>query len=391
MSPESGSPDYPFIPRSTLAEVNDHIARGDTWKQLWHWLGLPDPAQATNSRANDWWAISPFQPGERTPSFHMNAKGWYCFATGQGGSFLNLVAELLGKNIYHAAHDVRETLLGVSALIPEVAHAKQTFRLHAQNALSGDPNPPIQADLTKSEYLSADDPRFDHRGIPVALFEQLGAGFLDRPARKDGRPDHLNQRHVFQVRGVREKGAGLYPVILTHMGRASLEDQAQKWWIFPGFQSRFELYNLDLALLDPLAQQQATETGHVVVVEGAYDVARLLSANIRNVVATFGKQLHATQIPQFQLLAEHLNIDRFLIFYDRGQDGHSYTPLGNVETGAVQAADVLSDAGLEAEIFQWDRTFSNSVRQDVAIPAEITDPCEFSSSALAWFRDKGFV
>ncbi len=172
------------------------------------------------------------------------------------------------------------------------------------------------------------------------------------------------------------------------MGRAAQEEQSAKWWLFPGFQARFELYNIDLALLDPIARQQAAELGHVVLVEGAYDVARLYAAGIRNVVGSFGKRLYEEQLPRIDVLAQGLGIERFLIFYDRGQDGHSRTSQGRIESGAVDAARLLKDGGLEAEVFRWDRAFSNAVRQDVPIPAEITDPCEFSVEALEWFRGR---
>jgi len=52
-----------------------------------------------------------------------------------------------------------------------------------------------------------------------------------------------------------------------------------------------ELYNLDHAILDDEATDQAKATEHVLVVEGPFDVARLYAAGIRNVVATFGASL----------------------------------------------------------------------------------------------------
>ena len=385
--------EHSFIPRSELPRINQEIAQGDTWKRLWHWLRLPDPSLAKSTRSDDWWAISPLRPSEETPSFHMNAKGWSCFSTGQNGSFLNLAAEMLGKNIYHAAHDVREALLVGPGNIeaPAIDRTQQVVQKRTSDAVSGPANSPIRADLTKSKFFSARDARFDHRDIPLSIFEELGAGYLDRPIRNDGRPDHLNQRHVFQIRGVEQQDGDYRPVILSHMGRASLEGQTPKWWIFPGFQARFELYNIDLALLDESARRQAEETGHVVIVEGAFDVARLYAAGIRNVVATYGKQLYEEQIPRFRLLSERLGVDRFLIFYDRGQDGCSETPQGRREDGALKAVDRLNAGGLEAEIFRWDRTFSNGVRQDVPIPPDFTDPCEFSVEALSWFRSEGIL
>lgn len=393
---ESSDSSFSFISRSELPALNEAIARNATWQRLWHWLGLPDPQLAPQTRSDDWWAISPFSPSEKSPSFHMNAKGWCCFSTGQNGSYLNLVSELLGKNIYHAAHEVRKALLldaPFTQTLPEPLQVRQSFQGESVTPLKQleSPNLPIQADLTKSRYFSASDPRFDSRSIPVEVFQALGAGYLDRPASHRRHPDHLNHRHVFQVRGVEKARDSLRSVILTHMGRASSVEQAGKWWIYPAFQARYELYNIDLALTQQVARDQAQSSGHVVVVEGAYDVAKLYAAGIHNVVATFGKHLYEEQLPRFKLLADELRIRRFLIFFDRGQDGASQTSHGRTESGAIQAAERLNTTGFQTDIFQWNRTFSNTVRQDVSIPLDITDPEEFTITALQWFRFKGLL
>lgn len=250
------------------------------------------------------------------------------------------------------------------------------------------PNRPITQDLRR--HLDPEHPAFAERGIPPDVLRALGAGYLQRPPRKNGRPDPMNQRLVFQIRGLQEDDEGLLtPVILGHIGRATSEDHAQrdgKWWTYAGFKKSFELYNLDQAVLDQEALHQAADVGHVIVVEGCFDVAKLHAAGIFNVVATFGSHVAEQQLPRFELLYDMAAVDRFLIWFDRDQDG---TPPHG--TGAVDAADLLTAHGYEAEVFDWKRAFNSPNRGQVPIPAEITDPCEFSVQQLQWLRDHSWI
>jgi hypothetical protein len=110
-------------------------------------------------------------------------------------------------------------------------------------------NPAIDIDLRR--YLHADHPELTRRGISASTCRYLGCGFLPgRSWAKTASP--LNSRVVFQVRGVRENGDGLKPVILSHAGRAlNREQEARdgKYWCYP-FHKGLELYNQDLILLD---------------------------------------------------------------------------------------------------------------------------------------------
>ena len=164
------------------------------------------------------------------------------------------------------------------------------------------------------------------------------------------------------------------------------EAQNGKWCFFHGFRKSFELYNLDLAVLDPEARKQATTTGHVLVVEGCFDLAKLWSAGIKNVVASFGSHLSREQIPRFQLLSSELGIRRFLVWYDRDQNG--VPPNG---LGALNAVSLLKGAGFEADAFSWEMTFQSSKRGALRIPPEITDPAEFSLEQVRWLRGRGVI
>ncbi|HKH46232.1 MAG TPA: toprim domain-containing protein [Thermoanaerobaculia bacterium] len=247
-------------------------------------------------------------------------------------------------------------------------------------------NPPIRQNLRP--LLSPDHPEFARPGLPSEVLDALGIGYLHRPVR-EGRFDPLNERLVFQVRGVRREDGVFQPVILTHMGRATTAEQEAehgKWWMYPGFRKSRELYNIDRAVLDDAARRQAADTGHVLVVEGAFDVAKLFAAGISNVVATFGAHVSPEQLPRFDLLADQLGITRFLIFYDRDQAGHDPE-----KQGFVQAAEMLLDRGYEVQTFDWTRSFPSPRRGEVKIPAAIGDPGDFAVEQLAWLRARGEI
>lgn len=399
------SADFPFMEREELTRINDAFRQGERWKELWHHLNLPDPSLAKESRPHDFWGISPFNPMETKPSFHMNAKGWYCHSTQRGGKYVNLAAELWGVNVYYAAHLLREALLGGA---PQVVKAAAAVVEHTKGQVEDvtrleEKNRPIRVDLRR--LLSPTHPEFERRGIPAAVLEDLGAGYLDRPPRKGGGPDPLNHRLVFQVRGIEEQEDGyLRPVILTHMGRATTREQEQgpwgKWYLYPGFRQRLELFNLDQVVLDDEAEAQISATDHVLVVEGPMDVAKLYAAGVRNVVATFGAHLSPEQIQRLDLISEMTGVGRFLFFYDRDQAGVSgmEKALG-VFSGDSRTVQELGHprwvegvvADLEADGFDWNQTWSSPQRSQVGIPEEITDPAEFSVEQLQWLRRQGLI
>lgn len=178
-------------------------------------------------------------------------------------------------------------------------------------------------------------------------------------------------------------------MVLTHTGRAVISEQESqdgKWWTYPGFRKSLELYNLDLAILDNEAHQQAVHPEHVIIVEGCFDVAKLWAAGIKNVVATLEAHLCPDQLPRFELLSEMLGVERFLIWYDRDQDGGA-----PVRQGGLNAVNFLRQSGYEASAFEWERHFPSSRRGAVPIPDSITDPCEFSIDQLRWLREECWI
>lgn len=362
------------------------IRHNTEWQALFNALGIEKDEK--KSRENDWWGKSPFAPEERTASFHMNGEGWYCFSTNQGGGPVELVQRIFRLNCYEAGRWLLDH--GVSSIQEETREGATAAvkAVLAPRKPAPEENLPIRQDLRP--LLSSAHPEFQRRGIPVEVLAELGAGYLDRPARSVRPPNPLNRRLVFQVRGIEADEEGrLRPVILSHMGRATTAEQEAahgKWWMYAGFRKSRELYNLDLALLDAGARQQAAATGHVLIVEGAFDVAKLYAAGIRNVVATFGAYLAEEQLPRCELLAHHVGIERFLLFYDRDQAG-----TDPEKQGFAQAAELLLGRGFQVQLFDWTRTFQSPRRGPVAIPQEIGDPAEFTPEQLAWLRAAGGI
>ena len=299
---------------------------------------------------------------------------------------LELVQRVRGISCYEAGQWLLE--LGISQIVSEA----RTAVGHTASDHCDEPeirqNLPIRQDLRKQ--LKAKHPCFTDRGIPSETLSDLGAGYLERPARRDGRPDPMNRRLVFQIRGLKEDDDGrMRPVILGHIGRATTPLQKAsdgKWWTYGGFKKSLELYNLDLALYDDRALAQTADTEHVLIVEGCFDVAKLWAAGICNVVATFGAHLSKEQVSHLDLLSELLGVDRFLIWYDRDQDGSSPNGLQ-----AVHAAELLTRRGFEVEQFDWNQHFSSERRPAVPITANITDPAEFSVEQLGWLRAEGLI
>jgi hypothetical protein len=239
-------------------------------------------------------------------------------------------------------------------------------------------NRPIRQSLVPR--LEVEHQEFTRRGISRATCEALGCGYLP----EEGSKSPLRGRIVFQVRGVQADGAGsLQPVILTHIGRAVTAEEAErygKWRAYEGFQKSLELYHLDRVLLDQEAVRQVRETGRVLVTEGCFDVAKLVEAEIRNAVATFGSRLYPGQLPRLDLIAEQTGVRRFLLFYDRDRAGRE---------GMERALELIKTerAGrYTAEAFDWERAFPSPARGTVQIPEEITDAGEFAVEQLRWLR-----
>jgi hypothetical protein len=176
------------------------------------------------------------------------------------------------------------------------------------------------------------------------------------------------------------------PVILSHIGRALTEAQEEargKWHHYRGFGKTQELYNIDRLLLDPAAGAQARTSGHILLVEGCFDVAKLVEAGILNVGATFGAHLDADQLPRLQEIATTTGVNHFRVWFDRDPSGAA---------GQAKAVALLqASGGLTATGFDWAVSFPSPARGRVPIPATVTDPGECSEEQLRFLRRKNQV
>lgn len=388
------SPESPFLTAEDLREVREHT----DWRTLFAALGLTrDPKR---SREHDWWALSPLTQ-EKTPSFHINDQGWYCHSTGQGGGAIELVQQVIGTRTgqaltcYEAGRWLLENRLSFLSTLPASSPPPSPAVSSAPSTTPAVPprgekkekgqNRPIHKTLVPS--LEVEHPELARRGISVETCHYLGCGYLPE-LRADGTPrrSSLKNRIVFQVRGLQEDAEGtLKPVILTHLGRALTPEaiEEEKWKPYGGFHKTLELYNLDKVILDARAAEQIRQTGQVLVVEGCFDVAKLVEAEIYNAVATFGWSLSEEQCKRLDLIAEHTGARRFLFWYDRDRAG---------QAGHEKARELLKEnERFETATFDWEMAFPSPTRGEVKIPPAITDVCEFSVEQLRWLRREGVI
>ncbi len=361
-----------------------HVRQNTNWRQLFDALHIAKDSK--KSKDHDWWGKSPFRPHEVTPSFHMNARGWYCHSTSQGRGPIELVQGVhTGMNCYAAGRWLLER--GISRIVSSTRTEFSDNAAEPNDAAQTQPNnPPIRQNLLPS--LIHKHEALDERGLSPKVLYDLDAGYLKRPPRKDGRHDPMNERIVFQIRRLADDpNARPASYVVGHIGRATTEEQAErdgKWWTYPGFRKSLEVFNLDHFSFDKIAEQQALLSGHILVVEGCFDVTKLYAAGIRNVVAIFGSRLSEQQLELLQRLAKKLGVKRFRLFFDRDEAG---------EQGAKAAVDMISraDTDLTADVFDWNPTWTSDERTEVPIPDSISDPADFSPGQLLWLRQEGLL
>jgi hypothetical protein len=372
----------PFLDNDALSQIR----RTADWKKLFQTLNLEKDER--KSKTDDWWARSPLT-AENSASFHINDKGWFCFSSHEGGGIIELVQKVFQAragqvlNCFEAGQWLLDQ--GISSLPSSTCHNPPIENLPKSSEKKKKPkrieNPPIRQNLFPS--LTFDHPEFEQRGITAKTAAYLGFGYL--PPKKS--QSRLAGRIVFQVRGVCENAENeLKPVVLTHMGRATYPAQEAadgKWNHYAGFKKSLELYNLDKVLLDEHASLAAKKAGYVLVVEGCWDVAKLIETEqIPNVVATFGAHLSDNQIPRFRLIEKRLGVQRFRFLYDRDRAG---------QDGQALAIEKLKKAGFVADGFNWEQSFPSSSRGPITIPEDILDVCDFKVEQLKWLRLKRYI
>jgi 5S rRNA maturation endonuclease (ribonuclease M5) len=245
---------------------------------------------------------------------------------------------------------------------------------------SNQANRAIAVDLRR--YLRPDHPEWRRRGISAATCRYLGCGFLPHRARGEV-ASPLNSRLVFQVRGLRENGHGLQPIILSHTGRAlsrEQEDSHGKYWSYP-FRKGLEIYNQDHLLLDGEVSRQASTFG-LLLVEGFFDVAKLVEAGCSNVGALMGAHISREQVERLAWIRSRIGFPRIVLFLDRDQAGAS---------GARHASERLRCQNFEVSVFDWDRNVPWNAQGSAPIPDSIQDPADMSVEQLQSLRSQGII
>jgi transposase/5S rRNA maturation endonuclease (ribonuclease M5) len=373
----------PTISREHLPQI---------WKQA-SWLRVIEVFDLTvdnhrRRRDDELWLISPFNP-EQKASMHVSLSQniFKDFSSGKGGGIIQFCREMLrGQGREMTMFEVARWMVaeGISAVdhrLQSPCGQQQQQRQPTGCPVSAkDTNPAIEIDLRG--YLCADHPQLHRRGISASTCRYLGCGFL--PQRSRGKAvSPLNGRLVFQIRGVRENGPDLQPIVLSHTGRAlnrQQEDADGKYWSYP-FHKGFEIYNQDQLLLDQEARRQAKKFG-LILVEGFFDVAKLVEADCRNVGALMGATVSAQQIQRLLWLNRRLRIPHILLFLDRDQAGHD---------GAQQARKQLRHHEMTVKVFDWDRNLSGNGQVCMNIPESIQDPADLSVEQLRGLRKQGII
>ena len=360
----------PFLTADDLAEIRRHT----DWPALLTALGIvPDPRR---SKEGDLWAHSPFAE-DRQASFHVTEKGWYCFSSGQGGGALELVQQLRGLDCYAAARWLLEAGLSRSEVLADrlETDTPQEPAVPAERGPTPPINRPIRQDLVPR--LEAQHPELARRGLSPATCAYLGCGYLP-----EGGKSPLSGRIVFQVRGVQDGK----PVILSHLGRALSAEQEEtggKWHHYQGFAKSLELYNADKLQLDPHAAAQAQASGQILLVEGCFDVAKLVEAGILNAGACFGAHLDEKQLPRLADIAASTGVTHVRLWFDRDAAG---------QRGQAQALALINGSGvLTASGFDWQVAFPSPVRGSVSLPEDLKDPGDFSPEQLQFLRAQRLI
>ena len=366
-----------------FAAKNDAVVTRENLPRVWQnadWLKVVEvfdleiQKQAKNDEV---WIKSPFT-FETNASLHVQLKKniFKDFSSGKGGGILNFCQDMLAcqgrqMNCYQVAGWMLEN--GISFL------DKTTKKIAPKSApILNSPkvNKPVEVDLRP--FFNPGHAAFEKRGVSIKACKYLGCGYL--PEKPNGAQSPLNGRLVFQVRGITQD---LKPVILSHVGRALTDRQTAsdgRYWGFP-FYKKLEIYNQDKLLTDPLAKEQ-TERFGLVLVEGFFDVAALVSAGCLNVGALMGAHITTEQIDKLKFIASHMPIKVIKLFLDRDEAGRK---------GTQKAVLLLKENGFTVKMFDWDQKFERPGCPPVGIKPLIKDPADMSDAQLKYLRKQEII
>jgi len=369
----------------TISSHRPQIVTRDNLSQVWQrasWLHVIEVFDLQEDRKrrrrdDEIWLKSPFT-GEEKASMHVSLSQniFKDFSSGRGGGIMQFCRQMLQQQ------GRQMTMLQVGQwMVAEGISAVEGMPTHRScehsNPVSASTktNPAIKIDLRR--YLRADHPELQRRGIDTCTCRYLGCGFLpQRGQRNPGSP--LNGRLVFQIRGLREDGKALLPVILSHTGRALSREQQErdgKYWSYP-FRKGLEIYNQDQLLLDKEAKDQAGKFG-LILVEGFFDAAKLVAAGCRNVGALMGSSISEQQVERLVWMQRRLRPPYIRLFLDRDAAG---------QEACRKLQKCLEDHNLAVTVFGWNLKVSLDGKPAGTIPESIQDPADMSVDQLRELR-----
>jgi transposase/5S rRNA maturation endonuclease (ribonuclease M5) len=363
----------PVISREALPQIWQQAS----WLKVIEVFGLTVDDQRRR-RDDELWVKSPFTAESRA-SMHLSlsANVYKDFSSGKGGGIMQFCREMWRRQGREMSmFEVARWMISAGISMAPTDETPQIRKPPAASQVNG----AIEVDLRP--FLRSDHPEWGRRGISAQTCRYLGCGFLpQRPGANSTSP--LSSRLVFQIRGLRENAAGVQPIILSHSGRAlspKQEDREGKYWSYP-FRKSLEIYNQDKLLLDEEARRQAHVFG-LVLVEGFFDVAKLVEAGCRNVGALMGAHISTAQIERLEWLRSRIGFSRIVLFLDRDQAGRA---------GARKAADRLRGHDFEVRVFDWDLSLSWNDQSPGPLPHSIADPAEMSVAQLCSLRRRGLI
>jgi 5S rRNA maturation endonuclease (ribonuclease M5) len=305
------------------------------------------------------------------------------FSSGRGGGIMQFCRQMLqeqGRQMSMLQVAQWMVAEGISTVDGIRAQSTCGENNRSPAAASTKTNPAIKIDLRR--YLRSDHPELQRRGIDTDTCRYLGCGFLpQRSQAKAGSP--LNGRLVFQIRGVRENGKQCQPVIISHSGRALSTEQQQrdgKYWSYP-FRKSLEIYNQDQLVLDQEARDQTGKLG-LILVEGYFDVAKLVAAGCRNVAALMGTSISAEQIQRLLWIRNRLQFPFILLLLDRDRAG---------QQAASKIQQQLGRHKLAATVFDWNQKVSVNGQSAQRIAQSIQDPADMAVDQLRALRSQGII
>lgn len=366
------------IPVTINREQLKEIWQNADWKRVIDEFGLKVDSKR-RCRSDEIWIKSPFTK-ENNASVHLNTEKniFKDFSSGKGAGegILNFCQELLAQrgrkmNCYEVGRWMLEkgisTINNVGSKPQRLIKAKSVKKDNSNK--EAEVNQPINIDLRN--WFKEVHPELQKRKITKKTCRYLGCGYLP-PDYQGKSKSPLNGRIVFQIRGIMNKNNGIQPVILSHAGRALTEKQEKedgKYWNYPFFKG-LEIYNQDNLLLDKEAREQITSYG-LILVEGYFDTAVLVSAGVLNVGAIMGSNLTFGQVTRLKVINSHLKIPKITLFLDRDESGVS---------GSEKSALTLLRHGFSVSLFNWG-DFSD-------IPGKIKDPGDMEIEQLKNLREQ---